>query len=662
MSDLNLSAFLKNAAVADLDWLNVDEAEYRAMDKLPKQNLDIQPDLQALWAREGESPSTYLIPNIVPVPNPGIDDPKTMGDMSQAHGRMHAQADEIRKVARLALMQSSDSKKLRDTLVQRFGLDTLRQHRMVLEAALHERGLLGKFYVAAEDFPGCDQSKKASEFVRRYASTAKYVLAKKACEGCAHAQQTYTGGSTCGVFQKEIKVEIPFTENLAQTVEASQRTLGRDVQASLATPKERIRLAFLAPKVATISETYQGHGQMRQAQAMKVTGEQLIEATSLVRKKQAVDQIALDAKPVVAFLHREMVKGLPHDVLARSLKLAFDESVLTRTHKHWGPLFKEAGLYGVIYTKQASFDDCHKGADFLAKHNPSVRAIVAGAKCGSCIYSKGLCMLYGKKLVKSASEVLVSETVEAVLLEHRTAGRLPAWETRTASSWGSTPAQALKAIHTATQKLLVPVAPSRMGFMEGFHGHTGGNNHVTAGLTKRDIVKQASKYMNEGLYGRDLLAALKSSFDARDLKAATPELRTVLAEQGLQGIYYVDPSVYNDYGNGCKEASRLHGSRLVGYLKEGSKCGTCVHQVRTGYCSQINKKLVVEPPYTNKLAQQRAILASGNSMKISEESLMHTEANTLAEYQMQNELAVEVKQASESENVVVQFGTGKVRL
>jgi hypothetical protein len=664
MSELDLSAFLKDASVADLDWLDVDEQQYRELDHLPKQNLDIAPDLEAFWGREGESPTNYLIPNVVTVPTAGISDPKTMGDMSQVHGRLRGQAEEIAKVARFVLMQSNDVGRLRSELVTRFGAEPLREHRAVLASILKERGLLGRFYIAAADFPGCDRGGQAVAFVRKYASEAKFVVAKTACEGCVCAQKTPTGGSVCSQFQKEIKVEVPYTDHLAQAVEASQIARGRDVQASEADPKERIRLAHLAPLTSTRTGSYAGQGAekvRRTSLPADVAQEQLVQTSALLRKKQAVDQTALEAQPVVAFLHREMVKGLSHAELAKTLKLAFDVNLLTRTHAHWGKLFNESGLYGVIYTKQASFDECRTGADFLAKHNPNVRAIVAGEKCGSCIYNKTRCLLYGKPLVKNASEVLTPETVEAVLLEHRTAGRLPAWDSKTASSWGDTPVKALKAIHEASRSAALPqMAPIRMGFMEGFHGQPIG--HVTSGLTRRDIAKQASRYMNEGLYGQDLLTALKTRFEVRDLVAAKEELRPVLAEQGLQGIYYVDPSAYDDYGRGCKEASRLHSSRLVGYIKQGSKCASCVHQIRSGFCSQINKPLVDEPPYVNKQAQQREILASGNSTTVEYASLINNAANTMAEFEMQHGGGLAVEVSASTEPSAIQFGTGKVKL
>lgn len=660
MAELDLSSFLKESSVADLDWLDVDEVAYRKQDHLPKQNLDIKPDLEALWAREGESPTTYLVPNVVPVPNVGIDDPHTMGDMSQMHGKLRNQAEEIAKVARLAMMQSDDLGRLRGELTKRYPLDTLRQHREVLASVLKERGLVGRFYVVAEDFAGVDPA-KATAFINKYAPTSRYVLSKKACGGCPHCNTT----QPCGQFNRELVTEVPYTAKMASTIERLQAARGRIIKASAESePKERIRAAYLAPTPER-SEQYAGQGVNQQATVTldpAAAKEQLISAASLTRKKEASENASIAARPIIAFLHREMVKGLTQKELASNLKIAFDRNLLARTKEHWGPLFKEAGLYGVVYTNQDSFEDCRHGADFLAKHNSQVRAIVAGEKCGGCIYNKTRCLMYGKPLVKNASEVVTNETVASVLQEHQMAGRLSTGIMKAASNWGETPETALKAIHEAVKQATVPqMAPSRMDVQKGFYGNPTSDYNMS-GLTRREIVKTAARYMNEGLYGEDLMAVLKSQFEIRDLVAAKADLKVVLAEQGLQGIYYVDPTVYEDYGKGCDEASRLHGSRLVEYVKTGSKCGSCVHQINSGFCSKINKRLANEPPYANKKAQQQEVLASGRSTEITYASLVNNGTSMIHEFQMQNEMSVDVNAPAEVRDVTVMFGTGKVKL
>lgn len=661
MAELDLSSFLKESSVADLDWLDVNEEDYHQVEALPKQNLDTRPDLEALWNREGESPSTYLVPNKVPVPTMGIDNPHTMGDMSQMHGPLSGQAQDIARVARYAMMQSTDLTRLRSELVKRFGLEALQQNRTVLASVLQERGLLGNYYIDAMDFPNCDQG-KASGFVSKYASSAKFVLAKTACGDCSHSRKMADGTNVCGQFQKEIKVEIPFTDDMAAKVESEQLARGKTASTAAQNPKERIRQAYLG-STSTLSGVYAGQGVSQQKQASTTPQEakqQLISASSLVRKKAADTQDEIDSKPVMAFLTREALKGHTQEELSTSLKVAFDVNLLARTKQYWGPIFREAGLYGVTYTKQASFDDCAEGADFLAKHNPSVRAIVAGDKCTGCIYNKtARCLMYGKPLVKSASDIVTAETLDKVVQEHQMAGRLA----KTAASWGDSPAEALRAVHKAVRHQTSPqMAQSRMGMMTAFYGGPRTNEHSTSYLTKREIVKVASKYLNEGLYGDDLIQLLKTRFEVRDLVAAKQDLKVVLAEQGLQGVYYVDPTVYDDYGKGCDEAARLHGSRLVDYVKVGSKCASCIHQVTAGQCSKIRKPLVVEPPYVDKQAQQRAVLATGRSSAVSYESLINNATSTLAEFQMQNEMHVDIDAPLKVAGVSVELGTGKIKL
>ncbi len=750
MADLgDISKFLKDGAVSDLSWLDVDEKTYREQDTLPKQNLDIAPDLEAIWAHDDKPATTYF----------DKDRPHTMGDMSEIHGDLRAKPEEIIRTARLAIMQSIDPTRFKHALTTRFDPGSIQAARTSLATVLAERGLLGRFYIDASDFYGCHNSQKSqTDFVRKYAADARYVKAKEACGNCVHAmRKSPTGGMNCAVFHKELVVDVPYTDALADQVEQLQQSKGKAVQASTAAPKERIRLALLSstanyasaptpkpivnpaqymkPTIApeqlavkpdltkiaamareamgkalregriTVAQAQDGYRHIAEAKepsdlawtAVTATGleaparpvyvgsgqtaipapvavsaekveAQLISASNLTKKRDTDMQqsvLARKAAPVLAQLRREMLKGRSAAELVHGLKLAFQSTDLAETRELWEPVFREAGLYGVVYSTQNSFDDCHTGHDFLAKHSSSVRAIVAGEKCTGCIYNKiGRCLLYGKPLVANVSEVVTWEVVDQVLQEQKIAGRIESWNAKQASTWGTTPADALKAIHQAAAAKGTPAvaSPFRPDMHTAFRG--GSPTQVTSGMTRRVIAKTASKYMNEGLYGNDLLAVLKSSFDTRDLVAAGDDLRPVLAEQGLQGIYYVDPTAYDDYGKGCDEPARLFRAKGVPYVKIGEKCMSCVYQTKVGHCSKINKPLVTEPPYADKLAQQRAVLASGNSTETSYASLQHSGPTMLDEYQMQNGgMNVEVDAVPEKVAVQVAFGAlHKVKL
>jgi len=636
MGDLgDLSGFLKGGGVSDLSWLDVNEKEYRSLDQLPKQNLDISPDLQALWAHEDKPASAYLLPN--------KDLPKTMGDLSQAHGKL---ASAIKTAARVQLYISSDMDAWKRAMVGRFGMQALREHKASLKEVLEERGLLGRIYVNASDFPSCHTGeKRTTQLARKVASDAEFVVAKPKCDGCIHATTLSTGGQTCAVFHKKLVLEVPYTETLADKVESAQSARGKAVQASTDDPKERIRLAMLAseeaphvpaayrpventtrllPKVTTgkvhlpmvASQQAQLANDALAADQLLLAGKITKEAAAEAHQKVATQKKGLE---VLSVLKREMLRGrTPRDVLS-SLKVSFSMDELKSTRSVWERTFKEAGLYGSVYTTQASFDDCHEGADFLAKHNPSIKGVVAGEKCEGCLFNKmSRCMLYGKRLVKQASDLYTPETVREVIREHRLAGRLETGADTIA--WGETPEGSLREIYRVAS---TPAPSTSTRMVERAHTAMAAPSS-TSGLTKREILRTASRYLNEGLYGDQLLTLLKKQFDIRDLRASKEELRSVLAEQGLQGIYYVDPTIYADYGKGCNEAERLHRSRLVPYVKMASACVSCVHQAQAGHCSKLNKPLVDEVPYLDKAAQQREILASGKSTEVPYAQLMKT--------------------------------------
>lgn len=670
MADLgDISGFLREGAVADLDWLDVNEKDYRELDKLPQQNLDIAPDLQAVWSHE-DKPAERFVPN--------KSAPKTMLDVAKGSKVASETTDAVARVARFALMQSPDLRNFQSALVTRFDKDTLREARGVLASVLAERGLLGKWYIEARDFHVCGRySKQAVDFVRRFAAEARYIVAADGCPSCAEKV-----GTTCAVFQKEIVFEVPYSDALAEALEAKKASQGRVIEASEGLPaRERIRKALLATtaKLAAVSAPKPVENPTRYLRPIQATKKvhlnvlsaqqaKLVEATQAWQPftpegKTASERTALDKKAfdVLAVLRREMLKGRSERELIQALKLSFSIDDLQATRSHWEPLFKDAGFYGTVYTTQDSFDDCHTGADFLAKHASSVKGVVAGEKCNGCIYNKlSRCMLYGRPLVATKDDLFTPETVQQVVREQRLAGKLETGAEKVA--WGPTPADALKNIYrVASAKAGMTSAPLRSTIETAFSG--GSIGHVTAGLTKREIVKTAQRFLNEGLYGAQLAEALKRRFDPRDLLASKDELRPVLAEQGLQGIYYVDPTIYTDYGKGCNEAERLHRSRLVDYVKVGSACGSCVHH-NGGRCSKLGgKQLVTEPPYTDKTAQQREILASGHSTEVRYEQLINNGRSMLAEFQMQAEMTIDLDPAADrGPNIDVEIGTGKVTL
>jgi len=671
MADLgNLTSFLKEGSVPNLDWLTVDEKEYRELDTLPKQNLDMVPDLDNLWSHS-DTPQA-----IVPNREPG---PKTLSELSQAHSSKLASdtTQAVVKVARLALMQSTDMNKFRDSLVTRFDHQSLVAAREPLTQVLQERGLLGRVYLAAMDFPECHKGGNTlMTFVKKFATPAKFVVRKNACEGCVHGSS-----STCAVFQKKLVVDVPYTQALADEVESYQSAQGKVIQASAGTLtyRDRVKSAFLAkdfdstglsaikPTVDTarflkpVEATAKVHLPVLATQAEKIQAATLEWSPEVSTGRTAsLTKLANDgiAFKVAQLLQREMLKGHSEASLLQALRVSFSLEDLKNTRASWEPLFKEAGLFGTVYATQEAFDSCSEGSEFLSKFNPTIKGIVESGKCPNCTHNKmAKCGIYGKPLVAQASDLYTPEVLRATVQEGRVAGKVGS---ASIESTGSIRQDLKNLYRKSSVGTSAPQFQKRANVEVALNGFT--PKYITSGLTKRDVTRTASRYLNEGLYGSQLLEALQGRFDPRDIAASSEELKTVLAEQGLQGIHFVDPTVYSDYGKGCDEGARLHRANLVPYVKIGTKCDTCMSQSMVGKCSKYSKSLVVEPPYQDKVAQQAAILNSGKSTDLSLADLMIPNKSIVAEFALKTATEIEINPVKASVDVNIQLGGASIKL
>jgi hypothetical protein len=619
MSDLGNISNILAPSVPNLDWLDVDEKEYQKLDTLPKQNLDILPDLQNLWSHQ-DSEGPHLIPNRA------HDTPKTMGDLSQEHGFLRSAPEEIRKFANLVLMQSTDIRKFKAELLKRFDRDSLREARSVLASALEERGLIGKIYINANDFTSCDKgTSKPSKFVQRFAKEALFVVAKPKCAGCVHAKDI-NGASVCSVFHKEIRVEVPYTKELASKVEASLRSRGKDIKQSSEGPKKRIRLAVL-------SDDFKAPNM--EAFKPKENTTRLLASSKGLDYTSRADSMPLDAKRIVSAMRKEMIKGRSTPEIISVMKSAFKTPLLEEHKAHWAPVLKEAGLYGVVYSSQDLFQDCREGASFLSKHASHVQAIVVGAKCTDCTHNKvSHCGLYGKALVQDPSELLTTPVVASVLKHHMSKGRIASVQKQDFK--GKTPLEALRMIHKAAHAHKLVVTHERLDIAKN-NVSVVSSSQSTRRDVKRSIVIKAKELMNKGFFGKKLIASLKHQFDTRDLITSKLELKQASADQGLQGRLFIDPSIYTDYGHGCKKASDLFRASKVRFVKKGSKCDGCVYQTSQNHCAAINKKLASDDmlPKERKLALQRSILASDQQGPLSYDKMEDKGSDMMSEFELE---------------------------
>jgi hypothetical protein len=120
----------------------------------------------------------------------------------------------------------------------------------------------------------------------------------------------------------------------------------------------------------------------------------------------------------------------------------------------------------------------------------------------------------------------------------------------------------------------------------------GGSGTETSTVDPNEVERFISQQMNLGLSGSKLQAAILSRFTPQELKQV-PEVGNKLASnEGVQGVYYIDPSVYPDYGKGCVAGAKQFRKQGAAYLLAFNNCTGCVYQTAPSWCSKYCKRMI----------------------------------------------------------------------
>jgi hypothetical protein len=514
-----------------------------------------------------------------------------------------------------------------------FTVDTLRAGNSVLASVLGDRGILGKYYINSSDFPSCFSSKEATDFVKKYASGAIFVKAKTACSNCPNHR-----GDKCRSFGKTLVETVPYTGSPVDDIISRQATLGYVDPPLKLPPKDRLRLACTEKKKADVG--FSGVANPNASSA-------IIPVSRLT--KSSVDQMSLDASPVIATIRKSLLAGKTQDDVSRELKSKYSAELLQRTANYWGPEYREAGLYGKLYVTQDSFDTCREGAEFVKKHSSAVRVVVAGSKCSSCLFrGLGSCSVYDRPLVASLASIYNDAFVSKLRTDVTNRGA-----DRTAA------AQDLGDIKATLRHLcgLKATTNQRRVATEVSLGNSAEKSKRAGVLPKvqSGIVTATRDLLNQGLHGRKFVAALTRQYTASDVRAAFPMIKHYLTEQGIQGSYYVDPSVYPDYGVTCATLKSKFLSSPVEFVLAGPKCATCVHRsTLDASCSVLQKPLIADVP-----AEIRERLRSQFS-EPQPAPVKPREQDFAEEYEVKPNLTLEIE--PEAEGFSIQLGNALLEL
>lgn len=560
----DISSVIGRGPVADLSWLAVDEEEYRKKSVVPHQNLDIIPELSRALQQTPEGIperlpyKDILIVNENPLYTPAL------------------RFEDLNKITRQAAhyVYRGDSKdEVLNKLSVEWPADHLQQATGKIASILEDQGLLGNVYIASDHFGGCVNNKNEIEFVRKHAKKALYVLGSEKCNGCV---KNING--RCASFSKYIVDQIPYDQNLLNHYKQDLEFTGR-LSSDLSDPKQALRVAFRTPereigessgnrlwtqtnkpeRVASLNEALDWYGSVNQNAPDVVSSELLVASKKLMMGKTSAHYLAQNPDPQI-----------------RSLS-SYD------------------GILGRFIVDMDALGGCSKTASFI-KEKGLKDVLYFVRRASTCSYCKcgagGFCDKFSRvgKIVSDLPHFTVEDFSNLITAKVASGVMTPSDGTMAIKRFaGIDPASGL-AVVKRLASLSQPLSERRDYGSKSEVAFTGGSPQV-----KEEDISGMSEFigarMNEGTYGATLMEKLSSRYSSRQIEAFK-RTSDLLDYDGIQGHYFIDPTVYSDFGRGCKTGSHKYRGTGAKHLKASSVCNDCVKQNSPGWCSAYAKPLL----------------------------------------------------------------------
>lgn len=577
----NLDDILHNQSVSDLSWLSVNEDDYRASEALPKQNLDIIPELQNALRHDGDE----RVPSLIPLrPHTIVNE----NPLDKPGAGLRTSADLIRNRVAKYLMAGVKTKEIANKLRSEFSTEDMVAASESVRPVLDEAGLLGNVYVDSLHFPRCAQEGADRKFVATAAKRALFVLAKDECAGCVHNRD-----GACASFKKRIVDEVPYTTrtlaHYAVSLSSEKRLESFRVSSSMTDGDRRqiLKSSFLRTPVESRGEPVQTIQHHPKPAPVRVTAS---DVNSFWERRLAVS--GSEEMPGPLYL-----KGAKQIMLGTADFPTLSSSSNPEVRK----LAREYGILGHTYLDMDAMGGCRPTLDLVRSRNLSPDFVLRRASsCPMCMgTSDGACaeLASVSPIVASRPEPSRTAFVSAMrrALRH---GRLS--DVQVASATEKAPESSNWATLTAQANLFQPEAPTETrvydGPRESFHHGSPGGELEIATMDPEEVRRSISHMMNTGLAGRQLQAAVLSRYSRQDL-AQVPEVGLQLGkEDGVQGAYFIDPTAYADYGRGCTVGAQQFRKRGAPYVLAGSSCTGCSLQTAPGWCSKYSKSLIRNVP------------------------------------------------------------------
>ena len=642
-----IDIILHNQGVSDLSWLNVDEADYRAAEALPKQNLDIIPEFQKALISDTKD-GVLNVPQLIPMkPHTIVNRNPLSNDYRQTAPT--DQTDPIRNRVAKMVMMGMDNNTIASRLQSEYGLGDIRRASQAIKEVIDERGLLGNVYIDASHFPRICHDPKERKFARTISKNAMFVLG-----GCDNSN-----GCNCqksGICQtfggKRVVSEVPYTQKVlghyAAKLAAEKRlepiTVSYEVlKRNTGDYKEIIRSAFLKSPISLRPEGVKTIQTLKQAAKPVITQQQYDE---FWHRRFSAPTVEIPSSGYMKYARRMMMGHNDVDAIAA----AADKSISS--------LVSEYGVLGKSYLDMDAMGGCKNTLALMQKLSNSGEMNAAGLgvdprdlhldyvlrRSASCTHCKGapdgacaqICgytrIVHSKPPIDKQTFLLALQ--RAVLQKRLSSEDLQNANSRSASikNWSTAtafvnlrnppvPADEQAREYSGIHATVRPLEPSRQ-------------ETLVAQMDPEEVRRTISHMMNSGLSGRPLQAALLKRYTRDDLVQVPEVGRKAAQDDGVQGVFFIDPTAYKDYGKGCNIGSQTFRKRGAPHILASNSCTGCMLQTAPGWCSKYAKSMIRQVP----TQVRQAAVAARRQLPV----IQHTPVeNPVERYELSSQLDIE---------------------
>jgi hypothetical protein len=603
----DIDSILHNQSVSDLSWLAVDEAAYRASEALPKQNLDIIPELTHALAYSPEDDIQRVIPmrpHVMVNQNP-LSHQNFPVDMTTP----------IRNRVAMMVMEGLPKSEIKEKLLLEYAPADIHVASGAIQEVLNESGLLGNVYIDSNHFPRCSQGlAKDRKIVAGCAKRSLYVLSKPDCSGCVK-----NVNGTCTSFQKTLVATVPYGSKLAAHYAPSLASEKRADALMLEgeTWKKRLKLAFSSP-IQTVNPdgVKTSHTQIKKA--VQVTEDDI---SQYVNRKYSAGSV-LSSEFVK--LSRRMMDG-KNDLEKLSSSDAPDLRFLA----------SQFGILGHTYLDMDVLGGCKKTASFISSKN--LRPDFLIRRSASCAHCKNLSDGGCASLCRSYP---VYESIPALDQNHFVAAMQKAVDEGRISENDMALASSRLASVTNWDSLISQInlfkpKSATSSYTGSKYSAFRGSSSPSLEVDAEEVRRFISHLMNTGLSGLPLQRAILSRYTKEDLKQVPQVGNRIASGEHVQGSFYIDPTAYNDYGRGCSEGSSIFKNRNPRNILASSQCTGCTMQTAPGWCSKYCKSLIRSVPASVRNA------SVPNSLPVYHEPV----ENPVEKYELASESSVDLNGA-----------------